>query len=110
MISKRFQLDFDRPTVSPSVDIVDDESGLRLTADLPGVSIEDVTLAVERNTLWLMARARVEPPLDAAARLIQFAGRDFVRSFILPPEVDADRIEATLDQGVLCVTLPRRTP
>lgn len=92
---------------TPPIDIFDTEAGLVLRADLPGVTADDLELQVEDNRLTLLGK--VTPPVPPEARLIyqEYRVGDFLRSFILSDDVDHERINAKLSDGVLEVTLPR---
>jgi HSP20 family molecular chaperone IbpA len=96
-----------RSVCAPPIDIFETDAGLVLHADLPGVGADDLELQVQDNKLTLFGR--VAPPAPENARLIhqEYRVSDFLRSFILSDEVDHERIEAKLNNGVLEVTLPR---
>jgi HSP20 family molecular chaperone IbpA len=96
-----------RSVCAPPIDIFETDTGLVLHADLPGVGGDDLELQVQDNKLTLFGR--VAPPAPENARLIhqEYRVSDFLRSFILSDEVDHERIEAKLNNGVLEVTLPR---
>jgi HSP20 family molecular chaperone IbpA len=96
-----------RSVCAPPIDIFETDTGLVLHADLPGVSADELELQVQDNKLTLFGR--VAPPAPENARLIhqEYRVSDFLRSFILSDEVDHERIEAKLNNGVLEVTLPR---
>ena len=92
---------------TPPIDIFENEDGLILRADLPGVSPNQLDLQVQDNRLTLFGR--VSPPLPKTAQLLhrEYHEGDFLRSFILSDDVDHDRITAKLTNGVLEVTLPK---
>jgi HSP20 family molecular chaperone IbpA len=96
-----------RSVCAPPIDIFETDTGLVLHADLPGVSADDLELQVQDNKLTLFGQ--VAPPAPENARLIhqEYLVTDFLRSFILSDEVDHERIEAKLNNGVLEVMLPR---
>lgn len=96
-----------RPLVMPPIDIFETAEGLTLVADVPGVSGEGVDVQVQDSKLTLYGRAAASVPEDAVAVHREFPEADFLRSFILSDDVDHDRIEASLNAGVLTVTLPR---
>ena len=96
-----------RPLVTPPIDIYESDEGLVLVADLPGVSGDSVDVRVQDNRLVLFGRAVDPPPEDATYAHQEFLDADFLRSFILSDDVDHDRIEAALNNGLLRVTLPR---
>jgi HSP20 family protein len=92
----------------PAVDIFESKDELRLVAELPGVKPEDVRLSVEHATLTLRGEKKqvAEGTTDTVHRYERSYGV-FQRSFQLPGTVDADRIQARYEHGVLTVTLPK---
>ena len=92
---------------TPPIDIYETEEGLVLCADLPGVSAETLDLQIQDNKLTLFGR--VTPSVSEHAELLhqEYEEGDFLRSFILSDEVDYDRINASINNGVLKVELPR---
>ena len=96
-----------RALVTPALDIYEDERGLVLYADLPGVSADSLELQVRNNKLTLFGR--VQDGVPPAARLVhqEYAVGDFLRSLILSDDVDHDRITASFRNGVLKVVLPK---
>lgn len=92
---------------NPPTDIYETPDGLVLYADLPGVSAEGLNLQVQDNKLTLFGRVQL---MDSDPRRVihqEYPMGDFLRSFILSDEVDHDRIQAKLSNGVLRVELPR---
>lgn len=94
---------------SPTVDVLETDDAFLLHAEVPGVSRDDVDLTVEGRRLELSGRRRPLPKDRNFARMERSYGR-FRRAFELPAAIDADRIRAALDHGVLRVTLPKREP
>ena len=92
---------------TPLIDIFENESGLVLLADLPGVSSETLELQVQDNKLTLFGRVGTPAPEGATLVHQEYQVGHFLRSFILSDEVDHDRISAKLNHGVLEVILPR---
>lgn len=95
------------PTLFPPVNISEDDIGITLTADLPGVSREALAIRVDGDTLTLeapiqLALERSLEPVYAELR----AGR-YRRSFTLSRELDTGHIDATLRDGVLTLRLPK---
>ncbi|MCX4245040.1 Hsp20/alpha crystallin family protein [Paraliomyxa miuraensis] len=95
----------ERPVLAPAVDIFENAEEYRLVADLPGVRREDVGIDLERGELTVFAKRDVIREGEALA-LSRREG-DFRRVFRIPEEVDAGRVEASLDDGVLQVRLPK---
>lgn len=92
---------------TPPIDIYETPDGLVLYADLPGVTADSLDLQVQDNRLTLYGRVRQST--GAAVRVLhqEYQMGDFLRSFILSDEVDHERIQAKLNNGVLRVELPR---
>ncbi len=96
-----------RLVFTPPIDIYEEDDGLVLLADLPGVSRDSLELQVQDNRLTLFGRVKPAVPSEAASRYHEYQVGDFLRSFILSDEVDHERISATLTGGVLRVSLPK---
>jgi HSP20 family protein len=90
---------------APPVDIFEDEDGLVVLADLPGIASEGLDVRVERRLLTITAHAQHAPAGTALHR--EYELMSFFRQFHLPEEVDTARIQAELKQGVLTLRLPR---
>lgn len=88
------------------VDETDDAFTLRAT--LPGLSPEDVSLEVEHGKLKLSARRSGTAPEGYRTLRRERSALSFERTFSLGPKVDAEAIEASFDNGVLTVTLPKQ--
>ena len=92
---------------NPPIDIYETPEGLVLYADLPGVDSQGLDLQVQDNRLTLFGRVTSVIPESAQMMHQEYQVGDFLRSFILSDEVDHDRIQAKLTNGVLRVELPR---
>lgn len=92
---------------NPPIDIYETPDGLVLYADLPGVDSDGLDLQVQDNRLTLFGRVTSFVPESAQMLHQEFHVGDFLRSFILSDEVDHERIQAKLTNGVLRVELPR---
>jgi HSP20 family protein len=92
----------------PALNVWTNEEGLNVTAEVPGVSPEDIDISVVGDTLTLNGTRKPEE-LDENARYHrQERGYgDFTRSLQLPFQVDVDKVEATFRNGVLMVAMPR---
>jgi HSP20 family molecular chaperone IbpA len=92
---------------NPPIDIYETPDGLVLYADLPGVAADGLDLQVQDNRLTLFGK--VDERTVPVGQLVhqEYHVGDFLRSFILSDEVDHERIQARLTNGVLRVELPR---
>ena len=92
----------------PAMNIWSNEESLIVTAELPGVEIGEIDVNVIGDTLTLSG-SRTPEKLDEGSRYHrQERGYGkFTRSLQLPFVVDAEKVEATLENGVLRILLPR---
>ena len=93
---------------APAMDLVEADDHFVLKADLPGLTDDDVTIEVQDGTLTLSGERKSEHETREKGwyRLERSFGR-FSRSLTLPEGVDADKIEASFDKGVLEVRIPK---
>jgi HSP20 family protein len=92
----------------PAVDVFEDRDAVKIVAELPGVRPEDVKLSIEQNVLTVRGekRQQAEERTERVHRYERAYGT-FERTFALPGTVDPERIEATFENGLLTVTLPK---
>lgn len=92
----------------PAVDVFETRDGLRIIAELPGVAPDQVKVSVEQGILTLRGEKQQhsEEQAEAVHRYERSYGA-FQRSFQLPSSVDADRIDAKMEHGVLTISLPK---
>jgi len=92
----------------PAVDVFEAKDGIKLVAELPGVAREDVKISLENNVLTLRGEKKqeAEEQTDRVHRYERVYGA-FERTFTLPSSVDAEQIQATMENGVLTLTLPK---
>lgn len=95
--------------VLPEINLYENANGLVLTAELPGMKLEDLELSVEGKWLTLAGERRIAPPTSERASFHRRERRPgkFRRTVELPREVDAEKIQASYRDGVLAVRLPR---
>jgi HSP20 family protein len=94
------------PAGFPAINAYANEDGIALTAELPGVKSEDLDISVFRDTLTL--RGKREAPEEAKGyhRRERLQG-EFVRTINLPFQVDPERVEANMQDGLLRLSLHR---
>lgn len=99
----------DEGAFAPLVDIYETDDGATvIVAEVSGAQADAVDVRVDRGVLTISADADLpELPDEYARTYIGFIGGRFFRAFAMGDEVDRDRIEATLCDGVLTVRLPR---
>lgn len=93
---------------APAVDIVEREKAFEITADLPGLDEKSVEVVLRNGNIVIKGEKREEKEEktgDYYLRERQFGS--FERSFALPDGVEAEKIDARFNKGVLTVTLPK---
>ncbi len=92
----------------PAANLYETQECYVLTAELPGVSPDDIEVSIEGNTVTLSGERRTEAPGSetAAHRLERPSGR-FRRAFELPLAVDTEKVEAIHKNGVLMLNMPK---
>jgi HSP20 family protein len=92
--------------VTPLANIVETKDGFLLEAEMPGVSKENLEITVENGELTIVGH---RTPVSLGPKLVYRESRDldYRRVFELDPSIDAARISASMDQGVLRLTLPK---
>ncbi len=95
------------PVFLPAVDIFETPEALVLVADMPGVSSDRVTLDIRDNNLTITGEIR--PPMEEKETMLvqEFYTGDYQREFQLGANIDRNRIEAAMKDGVLRLTLPK---
>ena len=94
---------------TPSVDISETDNELVLTADVPGVKLEDINIEVENGTLSLSGSRTFSEEKNSGNyhRQERFYG-GFRRAFLLPETVDLEKVAASYENGVLTVAMPKK--
>lgn len=94
---------------APAVDIFETENSIVLKAELPGVDPKDVEVRVEDNTLYLKGERKFEKETkEENYHRIERSYGSFARSFVLPNSMDAEKVAAEYQDGLLTLTLPKR--
>lgn len=95
------------PVFSPNVDIFETEKNITLLADMPGVKAEDLNVDLRDDTLTLTGD--VNPGMATPGQKIyqEYETGRYYRQFSLSEVIAQDKIDATLNDGVLRLTLPK---
>lgn len=92
----------------PAVDIRETDDSLVLTAELPGLSKEDVDITLERNILAIRGERRFEKEdKEENYHRIERSYGTFARSFTLPSNVTPEGVTANFENGVLRIVVPK---
>jgi HSP20 family protein len=92
----------------PAVDIFEDAHGITVQAEMPGVSKERLNVQADRNSLLIEGEAAIDVPAGMEALYADVQSTRYRRSFLLSGELETDRIEADLKDGVLTLRIPKR--
>jgi len=92
----------------PAVDIFENAQGITVLADMPGVTKDRLNIQADRNGLLIEGEAVIDMPPQTEALYADVQSTKYRRSFVLSSELDAERIEASLKDGMLTVRIPKR--
>ena len=97
-------------TWAPAVDIFETENDLVMTAEVPGIDEKDIEIKIEDNTLILKGARKFEKETkEENYHRIERSYGSFYRAFTLPNSIDPEKIQAEHENGVLKITMPKRT-
>lgn len=94
---------------APETDVVETEREIRVQTEMPGLTRDNIDIDVENNVLTIRGEKQ-EQRTEGEEGKFHIAERrcgTFTRSFVLPPDVDAEQIQAGFENGVLTVTIPK---
>lgn len=94
--------------VTPDVDVFEDETGITLLADMPGVPRDQLELHVEGDSLLIEGRVQPQTPNGLEAIYAELRAPRYRRGFTLSRELDTSKIDANLKDGVLTLRIPKQ--
>ncbi|MBI5063271.1 MAG: Hsp20/alpha crystallin family protein [Desulfatitalea sp.] len=102
------QLQGMRAGVFPAVNLTEDDNHFYLRAELPGVKAEDLDIQATGRNITIVGERKLDTE-DAAAKYHrrEREGGRFSRALAMPKEIDADRVEARMQNGVLTLKVPK---
>jgi HSP20 family protein len=92
---------------TPAVSFDDTGEALTLRAELPGLTEKDIDINVTASTLSVKAARKTDVPEGYTAHRRERHSFSFAQSYELPTRVDPEKVQASLKQGVLTLTLPK---
>lgn len=97
-----------RRILVPRVDVVEDETGITIVADMPGVTHDRLEVRLEGEALVM--EAPLQPLMTEVQQLVyaEVQATHYRRSFTLSRELDPGRTDATLKDGVLTLRVPKQ--
>ena len=93
----------------PTADVYETDSALVFCLELPGLSLEDIDLRLEGDELIVEGERRIAGERGEQFHRVERSYGKFARKFAIPSAVQRDSVEASYDNGVLIVTLARKT-
>lgn len=95
-------------TLLPAVDIVEGENDFNIKVELPGVDKKDVKITVQNDMLTIKGEKKQESEKKGENYFrVERCYGTFQRSFTLPSSVASDKIDASYDDGVLTISVPK---
>lgn len=91
----------------PALNLWDDGARVFVEAEVPGYKMDDLEISVTGNELTITGRRVVETAEGTTFHRRERRTGEFTRSLTLPVEIDAEKVQATLKDGVLTVELPK---
>ena len=98
----------DTRALTPRVDVYEDERGITLLADLPGVPRDQLEIKVDGETLTIEGTLAPATPAGLQPAYVEVRVPRYRRAFTLSRELDSARIEANLKDGVLNLRIPKQ--
>ncbi len=96
---------------APRVDTAETDTAYEVTAELPGVDEKDIKISLEDNVLCISGEKKAEREEKKKDYVVsERSYGSFKRAFTLPENVDAEKIAAKFDKGVLKLTMPKTAP
>ena len=92
--------------VAPVATVLENQDGYTLQVEMPGVNKEGLEMWVENNELTIIGR-RSLPSVSGTIIHRESRRENFRRAFELDPSIDAAKIAATIEQGLVTLTLPK---
>jgi HSP20 family protein len=93
---------------TPPVDIYETAENLVIKAELPGLSTEDVSVRVDDNVLSIKGERKREVGVESEDyHVIERSYGHFRRSFVLPKNVDQEKVQAKFKDGILFIAIPK---
>jgi HSP20 family protein len=91
----------------PPVNVWQDEQALYVEAELPGFEMDNIDVTILENRLTISGKREIQWPEQASVLRQERRIGEFSRTFNLPVEIDADKVQANFEHGVLTITLPK---
>jgi HSP20 family protein len=97
-------------TTSPRIDISENDKAFTLKAEMPGAKKEDIKVSIDGQRVTIESEVKREEEKREGENVVmsERSVRKYMRSFLLPTEVDDSAADARLEDGILSLTLPKK--
>ena len=94
----------------PAVDIFENEKQVTVIAEMPGVPLEKIDVSLDEDLLTITGVKQPDEPPDSRILFKEYETGNYLRRFTLAESIDRENVQATLNDGMLTITLPKSTP
>jgi HSP20 family protein len=95
------------PAWAPALDIAERKDAYLVTVELPGVKLDDLQITLEDGLLTIQGERHVSNDADQNFHRVERRYGSFRRAITLPAHVIADEVEASIEDGVLRILVPK---
>jgi HSP20 family protein len=94
----------------PSVNISEKENAFEMQFQVPGIKKEDINIHIEKGLLTIQHEHKTEVTTNSTNKYIrkEFSVKSFKRTFSIDDKIDADKIDANYQDGILTLVLPKK--
>ena len=94
----------------PSVNISEKENAFEMQFQVPGIKKEDINIQIEKGLLTIQHEHKTEVTTNSTNKYIrkEFSVKSFKRTFSIDDKIDADKIDANYQDGILTLVLPKK--
>jgi len=98
---------WDLESAAPRTNLYEHDDNFEIRAEVPGLEKDDLNVKIQGNYLEISGKRHSDAPEGYKVHKTERGVGSFSRSFTLPADVDSTEVDATLKNGVLCLTLPK---
>jgi HSP20 family protein len=97
-------------TMAPRLTVAETDKSFEVELELPGVTKDDIKVAIDKQRVTVEAESKRESAQDEGSNVVfaERSNRKYLRSFLLPTDVDDSTAQAKLENGVLVLSLPKK--
>ena len=101
--------DFESHDWAPTVDVRESDKHYTLLVDVPGIDPKEIDVSMEKGILAIKGKREKNETVEGENfKRVERSYGSFARYFDLPDSVDSEKIEATANNGVLTITIPKQ--